>query len=86
MGQIGSSLVIINSMGDYIGTIIIQSVLFAIGLFKLYTDMQIKMKELDVRMSAVERQDDEIYAKLDSIMEKLIQLQIKIENKQNRHE
>ena len=86
MEQIGSSLVIINSMGDYIGTIIIQSVLFAIGLFKLYTDMQIKMKELDVRMSAVERQDDEIYAKLDSIMEKLIQLQIKIENKQNRHE
>jgi hypothetical protein len=48
--------------------------------------MQIKMKELDVRMSAVEKQDDEIYMKLDSIMEKLIQLQIRLENKQNRHE
>jgi len=79
-------LAIIKDMSDFLGTVIIQSVLFAIGLFKIYTDMQIKMKELDVRMTAVEKQDDEIYLKLDSIMEKLIQMQIRLENKQNRHE
>lgn len=65
-------------------TIIIQSVAFAVGLFKIYTDMQIKMKELDVRLSAVEKQDDEIYSKLDRIMEKVNSIEVKLEQKQNR--
>ena len=71
-------------MGEtYVGTIVIQSIVFAVGLFKIYTDMQIKMKELDVRLSAVERRDDEIYTKLERIMDKLTELQVKIEGKQN---
>lgn len=71
-------------MENYIVTIIIQSVAFAVGLFKIYTDMQIKMKELDVRLSAVEKQDDEIYSKLDRIMEKVNSIEVKLEQKQNR--
>ena len=71
-------------MGEtFIGTVVIQSILFAVGLFKIYTDMQIKMKELDVRLSAVERRDDEIYTKLERIMDKLTELKVKIEGKQN---
>jgi hypothetical protein len=63
---------------------IMESVLFLAGLFKVYTDMQVHFKEIDVRLKAVERQDDEIYEKLDRIMEKLSQMDVKMENKANR--
>jgi chaperonin cofactor prefoldin len=65
-------------------TVIIQSILFGIGLFKIYTDMQVKLSELEIRLKSVEKQDDEIYTKLDKIMDKLTTMQINIENKQNR--
>lgn len=65
-------------------TIIVQSVGFAIGLFKIYTDLQVKLKELDVRLKAVEKQDDEIYAKLDKIMDKLTVIEIGLNNKVDR--
>ena len=59
-------------------TILIQTVGFGIGLFKIYTDMQVKLKELDVRLQTVEKQDDEIYFKLDKIIDKLAALELKI--------
>lgn len=71
-------------MENFFGAIVIQSLLFATGLFKIYTDMQIKMKELDVRLSSVEKQDDEIYSKLDKIMDKVNSIEIKLEQKQNK--
>jgi hypothetical protein len=63
---------------------IMESVLFLAGLFKVYTDMQVHFKEIDVRLKAVERQDDEIYEKLDKIMTKLSEIEIKMESKANR--
>jgi hypothetical protein len=62
-------------------TVIIQTLGFAIGLFKIYTDMQIKLRELDLRLTSVEKQDDEIYAKLDRIMDKLTQIEITMNQK-----
>jgi hypothetical protein len=62
-------------------TVVIQTILFAVGLFKIYTDMQVKLKELDLRLSAVEKQDDEIYAKLDKIMDKLTKIEINLNQK-----
>ena len=64
-------------------TIVIQTLAFAIGLFKIYTDMKVKLKELDIRLSQVEKQDDEIYTKLDKIMDKLSALELKMER--NNH-
>jgi len=64
-------------------TIVIQTLGFAIGLFKIYTDMKVKLKELDIRLSQVEKQDDEIYTKLDKIMDKLSALELKMER--NNH-
>jgi hypothetical protein len=63
---------------EMILTILIQTVGFGIGLFKIYTDMQVKLKELDVRLQTVEKQDDEIYFKLDKIIDKLAALELKI--------
>jgi hypothetical protein len=67
-----------------ITTIIIQSVLFIVGLFKIYTDMQMKLRELDVRMTAVEKQDDEMYTKLDRIMDAINEIRLELKDKQNR--
>ena len=65
-------------------TVVIQSILFAIGLFKIYTDVQVKLSELEIRLKSVEKQDDEIYAKLDKIMDKLTQIEINLNNKADR--
>jgi chaperonin cofactor prefoldin len=65
-------------------TVVIQSVLFAIGLFKIYTDVQVRLSELEIRLKSVEKQDDEIYMKLDKIMDKLTQIEINLNNKADR--
>jgi chaperonin cofactor prefoldin len=65
-------------------TVIIQSIIFAVGLFKIYTDVQVKLSELEIRLKSVEKQDDEIYAKLDKIMDKLTQIEISLNNKADR--
>ena len=44
-------------MQAWIVTAIIQTIIFVLGLFKIYTDLQVKLKELDMRLIAVEKQD-----------------------------
>lgn len=65
-------------------TIIVQSVLFLGTVIKIYNDVQMKLKELDIRLSAVEKQDDEIYQKLDKMMDLIQEIKIQLERKQNR--
>ena len=65
-------------------TVGVQTLTFGVGLFKIYTDLQVKLKELDVRLSSVEKQDDEIYSKLDKMMEKLTAIEIALQNKADR--
>ena len=71
-------------MEMWVMTIIVQSVGFAIGLFKIWSDLQVKLKELDMRLSSVEKQDDEIYTKLDRMMHKLVAIEIALNNKADR--
>jgi uncharacterized membrane protein SpoIIM required for sporulation len=71
-------------MEMWVMTIIVQSVGFAIGLFKIWSDLQVKLKELDMRLSSVEKQDDEIYTKLDRMMDKLVAIEIALNNKADR--
>ena len=65
-------------------TIIVQSVLFLGTVIKIYNDVQMKLKELDIHLSAVEKQDDEIYQKLDKMMDLIQEIKIQLERKQNR--
>jgi len=69
--------------GVWLFTVGIQTLLFAGGLFKIYSDMQLKLKELDIRMQTVEKQDDEIYSKLDKIIDKLAALELRLEQRTN---
>ena len=71
-------------MQAWVVTIVVQSVGFAIGLFKIYSDMQMKLRELDIRMQAVEKQDDEIYLKLDRLAEAVNELKVLLQNKADR--
>jgi energy-converting hydrogenase Eha subunit H len=64
-------------------TIVIQSVLFLAAIVKIHQDVQIKLRELDIRLTAVEKQDDEIYAKLDKMMDVIQEIKIQLERKQN---
>jgi len=71
-------------METWVVTIVVQSIGFAIGLFKIWSDLQVKLKELEMRLSAVEKQDDEIYTKLDRMMDKLVAIEIALQNKADR--
>ena len=63
---------------------ILEAALFIGGLFKVYTDMQVHFKEIDVRLHAVEKQDDEIYAKLDEIMRAINEIRLDMKDKIDR--
>jgi hypothetical protein len=71
-------------MEMWVVTIGLQSVGFAVGLFKIWMDLQVKLKEVDVRLSAVEKQDDEIYVKLDRLAEAVNELKVMLQNKADR--
>ena len=71
-------------MEMWILTIVIQSIAFALGLFKLWSDLQLKLKDLEMRLALVEKQDDEIYTKLDEMLKKLVAIEIALNNKADR--
>lgn len=61
-----------------------QALTILVGLISIYVKVSLKLKELEVRVSMVEKQDDIIAKKLDNILENLSKLAIELQNKQNR--
>ena len=49
-----------------------------------YVKLMTKIRELEIRLTHVEKQDDKILAKLDSIEEKINNVNIQIQNKQDK--
>jgi uncharacterized protein YoxC len=64
--------------------IIGQAVVIVIGLIGIYVKISLKLKELEIRVSMVEKQDDQIYKKLDHILDQINKLSIALQNKQDR--
>ena len=50
-----------------------------------YVKIMSKIKELEIRMSTVEKQDDKILTKLDEIVEKVNEIKIDLRNKQDKN-
>lgn len=50
-----------------------------------YTKTQTRLMEIEVRLKAVEKQDDTIMRKLDEIKDEITDLKVEIQNKQNRN-
>ena len=61
-----------------------QAIFIIIGLISIYVKVSLKLKELEVRVSMVEKQDDIIAKKLDQIQATLNALAIDLQNKQDR--
>ena len=61
-----------------------QAIMIIIGLISIYVKVSLKLKELEVRVNMVEKQDDIIAKKLDNILATINQLAIAIQNKQDR--
>lgn len=61
-----------------------QAIMIVIGLISIYVKVSLKLKELEIRIQMVEKQDDIIAKKLDRILEAMNKLAIQIENKQDR--
>lgn len=61
-----------------------QAIAIIIGLISIYVKVSLKLKELEVRVNMVEKQDDIIAKKLDNIQDTLNALSIALQNKQDR--
>lgn len=61
-----------------------QGIAILFGWIKLNTQMTIKLKELDIRLEHIEKKDEDVSAKLDSIFKKISEIQVELQNKQNR--
>jgi len=61
-----------------------QAIMIIVGLISIYVKVSLKLKELEVRVSMVEKQDDIIAKKLDNILNTINKLAIAMQNKQDR--
>ena len=61
-----------------------QALAIIIGLISIYVKVSLNLKELEVRVNMVEKQDDIIAKKLDNIQHTLNALAIALQNKQDR--
>jgi chaperonin cofactor prefoldin len=64
--------------------IIGQAIVIIVGLIGIYVKISLKLKELEIRVSMVEKQDDNLSKKLDNISEQINKLAIALQNKQDR--
>lgn len=61
-----------------------QAITILIGLISIYVKVSLKLKELEIRVSVVEKKDDQISIKLDTITTQLNSICVKLQNKQDR--
>lgn len=66
-------------------TISMQTIAYGIGLFKMWSDMQLKLKELEMRVQNVEKMDSDIKSAI-SRMEKMItEIRLELKDKADRN-
>jgi len=61
-----------------------QAIAIIIGLISIYVKVSLKLKELEIRVTMVEKQEDVIAKKLDSIQIGLNKIFVALEKKQDR--
>lgn len=66
-------------------TIIVQSVAFVFALFRIFTDMKIKLRELDLRVRTLEKKEDNIVDKLDRMMDAINDIKLELKDKLDRN-
>ncbi len=71
-------------MTDLVLFLVGQAIAILIGLISIYVKVSLKLKELEIRVAVVEKHDDQINKKLDTICNQLNALTIQLQNKQDR--
>lgn len=61
-----------------------QAIAIIIGLITIYSKITLKLKELEIRVSMIEKEDDYINEKLDKIEKAINNLAIQLQNKKDR--
>jgi hypothetical protein len=61
--------------------LVTQTVAFVVALFKIYVQVTVKMRELELRIQQNEEKDDVIFKKLDNIATQIHELYIEISKK-----
>jgi hypothetical protein len=61
--------------------LITQTVAFIIALFKIYVQVTVKMRELELRIEQNEQKDDVIFKKLDNIANQIHELYLELSKK-----
>ena len=65
-------------------TIVVQSIVFIGALSKMFTDMKIKLRELDLRVRTLEKSEDQIGEKLNRIFDALQDIKLELKDKADR--
>ncbi len=72
-------------MSDSLAVFLIgQGFIIACGLVGFYVKVSTKLKELEIRVGTVERQDNVILSKLDTIGKDITDIKVELKTKQDR--
>lgn len=71
-------------MNEVVVFLVGQAVAILIGLITIYTKITLKIKELEIRVEMIEKEDDYMMQKLDKIERAINNIAIELQNKKDR--
>lgn len=71
-------------MNEIVVFLVGQAIAILIGLITIYTKITLKIKELEIRVEMIEKEDDYMMQKLDKIEKAINNLAIELQNKKDR--
>lgn len=71
-------------MTDIVLFLVGQAIAILFGLITIHTKITLKLKELEIRVNMIEKEDDYINVKLDKIEKAINNLAIQLQNKKDR--
>lgn len=66
-------------------TIATQTIAYGIGLFKMWSDMQLKLKELELRVQNVEKMDTDIKQSIGRMEKMITEIRLELKDKADRN-
>ncbi len=71
-------------MSEVVVFLVGQAIAILIGLITIYSKITLKLKELEIRVSMIEKEDDYMMQKLDKIERAINNVAIELQNKKDR--
>ena len=65
--------------------LILWGVGFVMSVIGIYVRMEMKLKELDIRVRSLENTDREMMKKLDKIIDAIAEMKLELKDKMDRH-